>query len=183
MNWPVTTKPWAICKAPGKTKVNSKSQFRNSLLASCPLQAETFPPQTIKFCVVDAMQVARKIPVSDLEENTYACWAKRFANYLSSLAENEVHVVLDNYEITGEVNISKRRSNKRKERNITSLNQSLPKLSEWEPFLSNDNNKKRLTLLLCEYILLLHSIKKNVYFQKEKNIFKKQSIVLLKFKH
>ena len=112
------------------------------------------------------MQVARKIPVSDLEENTYACWAKRFANYLSSLPENEVHVVFDDYEITGEVNISKRRSNKRKERNITSLNQSLPKLSEWEPFLSNDNNKKRLTLLLCEYILLLHSIKKNVYFQK-----------------
>ena len=49
MNWPVTTKPWAICKAPGQTKVNSKSQFRNSLLASCPLQAETFPPQTINF--------------------------------------------------------------------------------------------------------------------------------------
>ena len=49
MNWPVTTKPWAICKAPGQIKVNSKSQFRNSLLASCPLQAETFPPQTINF--------------------------------------------------------------------------------------------------------------------------------------
>ena len=79
MNWPTTTKPWAICKASGKAKTNSKSLFRKSLLALYPSQPETFPPQTIKCCVVDAMRVVRKIPVSDLEENTYACWAKRFA--------------------------------------------------------------------------------------------------------
>ena len=35
MNWPVTTKPWAICNAPGKRKSNSKSLFRNSLLVLC----------------------------------------------------------------------------------------------------------------------------------------------------
>ena len=167
MNWPVTTKPWAICKASGKTKTNSKSLFRNRLLALCQSQPETFLPQTIKCCVVDAMQVVRKIPVSDLEESTYACWANRFADYLSSLSWDEVHVVFDNYEITEEVSISKGRSNKDQECNITSLNQSLPKLSEWEPFLSNDNNKKRLTLLLCDYILLPHSIKKNGTLNKE----------------
>ena len=96
MNWPVTTKPWAICKASGKTKTNSKSLFRNRLLALCPSQPETFLPQTIKCCVVDAMQVVRKIPVSDLEENTYTCWAKHFANYLSSLPGDDVHVVFNN---------------------------------------------------------------------------------------
>ena len=114
----------------------------------CPRQPESFPPQTIKCCVVDAMRVVRKIPVSDLEENTYACWAKSFSNYLSALSGDEVHVVFDNYEITEEVIISKGRSNKGQERNITSLNKSLPKLSEWEPFLGNDSNKKRLILLL-----------------------------------
>ena len=44
MNWPVTTKPWAISKAPGKTRANSNSLFRNSLLALCSSQPETFPP-------------------------------------------------------------------------------------------------------------------------------------------
>ena len=62
----MTTKPWAICKAPGKTKANRKSLFRNSLLALRPSQLETFPSQTIKCCVVDAMRVVRKIPVRDL---------------------------------------------------------------------------------------------------------------------
>ena len=144
----MTMKPWAICKTPGKTKANSNLLFHNSLLALCPRQPESFPPQTIKCCVVDAMQVVRKIPVSYLEEKTYACWAKGFANYLSSLPGDEVHVVFDNYEITEEFIISKGRSNKGQERNITSLNKSLPKLSEWEPFLGNDSNKKILTLLL-----------------------------------
>ena len=50
------------------------------------------------------------------------------------LPGNEVHVVFGNYEITEEVGISKGRSNICQERNITSLNQSLPKLREWEPF-------------------------------------------------
>ena len=171
MNWSTTTKPWAICKASGKAKANSKSLFRKSLLALYPSQPETFPPQTIKCYVVDAMRVVRKIAVSDLEENTYACWAKRFTNYLSSLPGNEVHVVFGNYEIIEEVSISKGRSNICQERNITSLNQSLPKLREWEPFLSNDNNKKRL--LLCDYILLPHSIKKNVYVTKGDKCFQK----------
>ena len=98
MNWPLTAKPWAICKALGKTKANSKSLFLNSLLALFPSQPETFPPQTIKCCVVDVMRVVRKIPESDLGENTYTCWAKCFANYLSSLPGDEVHVVFDNYE-------------------------------------------------------------------------------------
>ena len=96
MNWPVAIKPWAIYKVPGKTKANSKSLFRNSLLALWPSQPETFPPQTIKCCVVDAMRVVRKILASDLEENTCACWAKHFANYLSSLPGDGVHVVFEN---------------------------------------------------------------------------------------
>ena len=55
MNWPVTTKPWAIWKAPGKTKADLKSLFCNSLLTLCPSQPATFQPQPIKCCVVDGM--------------------------------------------------------------------------------------------------------------------------------
>ena len=62
-------------QSPWQTKANSKSLFRKSLLALCQSQPETFLLQTIKCCVVDAMRVVRKIPISDLEENTYACWA------------------------------------------------------------------------------------------------------------
>ena len=46
------------------------------------------------------MRVVRKVPVSDSEENTYPCWAKRFINYLNSLLEYEVYAVFGNYEIT-----------------------------------------------------------------------------------
>ena len=38
-------------------------------------------------------------------------------------------------------------------------------------FLSNDNNKKTLTLLLCDYIMLPHSMKKNVYVTKGEKRF------------
>ena len=59
MNWPVTIKPWAICNAPGKRKPNSKSLFRNSLLALRSSLPETSAPQSIEYCIVDAMRIVR----------------------------------------------------------------------------------------------------------------------------
>ena len=59
MNWPMTTKPWAICDAPGKRKPNSKSLFRNSLLALGSSLPETSPTQSIECCIVDPMRVVR----------------------------------------------------------------------------------------------------------------------------
>ena len=59
MNWPVTIKPWAICNAPGTRKPNSKSLFRNSLLALCSSLPETSAPQSIEYCIADAMRVVR----------------------------------------------------------------------------------------------------------------------------
>ena len=123
-----------------------------------------------------------------LDENTFMCWAKRFVNYLKSLPGQVIHVLFKNYERSEEVSICKCRSQKGKERNITNLNQTLPKLSDWENFLNNDSNKKRLTYLLCEYILLPHTIEKVVYVTKGEQCFQKtrQGVIetqTLKSKH
>ena len=80
-------------------------------------------------------------------------------------------VIFDNYENIEEVSICKGRSQKGKERNIISLNQTLFKSSDLETFLNNDNNKKQLPNFLCEYILLLNTVEK---------VLKKQDRVLLK---
>ena len=76
MNFPVTTKLWAMCIVPGKRKSNSKSLFHNSLLVLCSSQPETSAPQSTEWCIVDAMTVVRIIHISDLDENTFMCWAK-----------------------------------------------------------------------------------------------------------
>ena len=68
-----------------KRKSNSKSLFRNSLLDLYPSQPETSASQSIECCIVDAMRVVRIILVSDLDENTFMCCAKRFVNYLKPL--------------------------------------------------------------------------------------------------
>ena len=36
---------------------------------------------------------------------------------------------------------------------ISSLNQALPKLDEWQDFLTNDRNKKQLCSLLADYVV------------------------------
>ena len=99
-----------------------------------------------------------------------------------------IHVTFDSYEKSEKVSICKWRSHIGKEHNITSLNQTLRKLSDWENFLNNDSNKKRLTYLLCEYILLLHTVEKVVYITKGEQCFQKTGqgvieILTLKSKH
>ena len=97
-NWPVTTKHWTICNAPGKRKSNSKSLFRNSLLVLRTSQSGTSAPRGIECCIVDAVRIVRIIPISDIDENTFMCWAKHFVNYLKSRPGHVIHVTVDNYE-------------------------------------------------------------------------------------
>ena len=110
-------------------KSNSESLFRNNLLDSCPSQPETSASQSIECCIVDVMRVVRIIPISDLDENTFMCSAKRFVHYLKPLSGHVIHLIFGNYEKSEEISISKRRSQKGTERNITSLNQTVPTIS------------------------------------------------------
>ena len=134
-NWPVTNKPWAICNAPGKRQSNSKPLFGNSLLGLCSSQPETSAPQSIECCIVDTMRVVRIIPISDVDENTFMCWTKRFVNYLKLFSGQVIHVIFSSYEKSEEVRVCKWRSQKGKESNITNLNETRPKLRNWENIL------------------------------------------------
>ena len=49
--------------------------------------------------------------------------------------------------------ISKERVDRGYERKISSLNKALPKLDEWEDFLTNDRNKEQLYSLLADYFV------------------------------
>ena len=51
------------------------------------------------------MRVVRITPISDLDENTFMCWVKGFANYLKSFPSRVIHVIFDNYEKSEEVSI------------------------------------------------------------------------------
>ena len=93
-----------------------------------------------------------------------------------------IHVISDNYEKSEEVSICKWRSQKGKERNVTSLNGTLPKSSDWENFLNNDSNKKRLTYCYVSTYFYRTQSKKLCLEQKENNFFKNQDRVLLKLK-
>ena len=86
------------------------------------------------------MRLERIIPTSDLDEKMSMCWVKHFVNYLKPLSGHVVQLVLDIYEKSEDVSISKRRYQKGKEENITSLNKTLPKSSNWENVLNNDIN-------------------------------------------
>ena len=57
---------------------------------------------------------------------------KRFVNYLKSLPGHVIYAIFDSYEKSEEVSICKWISQKGKECNITSLNQTVPKSSDWE---------------------------------------------------
>ena len=130
-NWPVATKPWAICNAPGKRITNSKSLFCNNLLALCPSQPEIPAPQSSECCIVDAMRIVRIIPISDPDENAFRCCGKHFVNYLISSRSCDLCNI---WQLRKWYRIQhlQREIPERKEPNITSLNQTLCKSSNQE---------------------------------------------------
>ena len=119
------------------------------------------------------MRLVRIVPTSDLDEKMFMCWVKHFVNYLKPLSGHVVELIFDNYEKSEKVSISKRRYQKGKEDNITSLNKTLPKSSNWENFLNNDIIKKQLPYLFCEYKLLPNTIEDVVSVTKGEKCFQK----------
>ena len=98
MEWPVTNKPWSICKEENKSRANHKSLFRNHLELLSSIPPTTTLPRGIHVSVVDAMQVVRLIPVSDLESRTFKYWGIHDLNHLNLLPGAEIYVVFDEYQ-------------------------------------------------------------------------------------
>jgi hypothetical protein len=168
MDWPITSKPWAICNELGTIRASSKSLFRNNLQLLSPVQPTSIAPADIECSIVDAMRVVRIIPISGLIPPTFKSWANRIVGYLKSLPGSTVHLVFDDYRSEeGHIYLSKGRPDRGRERSITDLSQILPKLHDWNDFLTNDINKLQITQLLADYVLSAESdIRKEVYVTK-----------------
>ena len=154
--YPVTSRPWAICSEKEKSRVVSKSPFRNNLQKLSPIESVSDREAPgIHTYVVDAMKVVRATPISKLKPPTYLSWTKRLMSYIMKLKGEVIHIVFDRY--TEDVDLSRPSKSRSKSNNrtfVSSLTQILPSTStDWQSFLTNDANKYQLVKLITEYIL------------------------------
>ena len=155
MEWPITSKPWAICSEKGGSRSLSKSLFINNLQLLSPVPSSSSAPINIDCCIVDAMRVVRMVTINGLKPFTFRSWVRRIVDYLKSLPGTSLHIVLDDYRQPEDstLYLSKGRPDKGRERRITQLDQQLPQLKEWNDFLTNESNKLQLTQLLADFRL------------------------------
>ena len=57
MDWPVTSKPYAVAAEDGKVCSNSKSRFRNYLQCLCKVKPSSDPSTAIQTSIVDAIRL------------------------------------------------------------------------------------------------------------------------------
>ena len=167
LQWPVTSKPWAICSKVYQRRSSSKSLFRNNLQFIYPSPCMKTVPSDASCCIVNVMRVVKMIPITNLTPPTFLGWEKPLYNYMKQLPRTVIHIAFDVYE-EGHLNsLSKERETKSRERKIADLSQQLPRVSEWTDFLTNSKNKCRLTLLLADFFLTeSKNMGKDVYVTK-----------------
>ena len=101
------------------------------------------------------MRVVRIIPINDLKPPTFKSWADRLVGYLEILPGTSLHVVFDDYRSEeGQLTVSKGRPDKERERRIANLSQTLPKLGDWNSFLTNDVNKFQVGCIFDNNVVL-----------------------------
>ena len=156
MNGRVTEKPWSIVYENDKARSTAKSIFRNLLQQNSTVCPSKNVQTDIEVLIVDAMRVAKMIPVKKLKPRTF----RRWANYMKHSPGNTVHIVFDNY--TYEYNFPTKDWLRRAPRVIANIDQELPKYSEWVNFLGNSNNL--LIDLLVKYLLEEYQMDKDIFF-------------------
>ena len=97
MNGRVTEKPWSIVYENDKARSTAKSIFRNLLQQNSTVCPSKNVQADIEVLIVDAMRVAKMIPVKKLKPRTFRRWANDVYNYLKHFPGNTVHIVFDNY--------------------------------------------------------------------------------------
>ena len=140
MNFPVTSKPYAICGGDGETRANPKLLFRNKLHSFWPIKPLSNTPIDITVSVVDTMKLVCMISIKGCEPPTFLTWSKKVFSYIKKLPDTSIHIVFDNYAYYPDslIALPKGRKSDGAEKNINNLNQVLPNPSEWQEFLSDD---------------------------------------------
>ena len=117
LQWPVTSKPWAICSKVEQRKSSRKPLFRNNLQLLSPAPSTATVPSGVCYCIVDAVRVVKMITITNLTTPTFLRWEKRLYDYMKHLPETVIHVVFDVYEEEGHLkSLLKEREIKSRER-------------------------------------------------------------------
>ena len=115
------------------------------------------PSKVTKTSIVDVMQIVRMISTKNANPPIFLSLAKNVFSYIYALPGDNSHVASHNYNLPEDPTkvLSKGRVDRGYEMKITSLNQALPKLDEWQDFLTNDRNKEQPCSLLATILFLM----------------------------
>lgn len=91
MQWPMTSKPWAICIEMGTGRCTVKPLIRNNMQLLSPTKVTSTAPSDIICCIVHAMRVAKMIPINNLKSKTFLGWTERFEEYVKNLPRKTGH--------------------------------------------------------------------------------------------
>ena len=94
---------------------------------------------------------------------------KNVFSYIHGLLGDNLHIVFDYYSLPEDPKkvLSKGRVDRGYERKISSLNQALLKLDEWQDFLTSDRNKEQLCSLLADCFVFDEIVtRKTIYVTK-----------------
>ena len=149
MHCRVTEKPWSIVNENDKARSTAKSISRNVLQQNSTVRPSSNVPDGIEVLIVDAMRVAKMVPVKKLKPRTFRGWANNVFKRMKHLPGNTVHIVFDNY--TYEYNVPAKDWSTCAPRFIANIDQELPNNREWVDFLGNSNKKSQLTDLLVKW--------------------------------
>ena len=71
LQWPVTSKPWAIYSKVDQKRSSSESLFVNNLQLISPVPCTTTVPPKVLCCIVDLIRVVKMIPMTNLTPPTF----------------------------------------------------------------------------------------------------------------
>ena len=100
------------------------------------------------------------VPVKKLKPRTFRRWANDVFKYMKHLPGNTVHIVFDNY--TYEYNVPTKDRSTGAPKVIASIDQDLPRNSEWVDILGNSNNKSQPIDLLVKHLLEEYQMDKDI---------------------
>ena len=84
----------------------------------------------------------------------FLSWAQNVFSHIHGLPGDKLHIVFDNYSLYEDpTKVLSKGVDRRYERKISSLNQGLPKLGEWQDFLIKDRDKEQHCSLLAGYFV------------------------------
>ncbi len=98
MDWPFTSKSWAICSELGVSRTSAKTLFINNLQSLSPEPPQFNVPAELECSIVDAIvRVMRLVPINALVPTTFRSWAHMIVVYLRSLPGGTINLVFGDY--------------------------------------------------------------------------------------